>query len=82
MFQARYLRWADVDPATHPFAPDALDAALLAPSVAHEPRDRLTRIREADQVLVRVLGLWATGWMWWTDDGGPVGAAGLGPRDG
>jgi hypothetical protein len=71
------LTWADVDPAAHPFAPDAATAAIrrLLPTRGGWP-ERWTDSVTA--VLVDLYGSWVCGWRWAHGEGeiggGPVGA--------
>ncbi|HLL25817.1 MAG TPA: hypothetical protein VK427_26950, partial [Kofleriaceae bacterium] len=72
MFHARHLRWADVDPATHPFDAASVEAALAAALGGARAKDHRRQEAHASAVLVRTVGLWTVGWAWSQSDGGPA----------
>jgi len=73
------LRWLDLDPTTHAFAPRAAEArlqAIVAAAVGN-PHGRDHCERQIGQAILEVYGTWAAGWCW-----SPTEPGGGGPSRG
>ena len=68
-----YARWAELDPATHPFEVASARPVIAALVTAHDDREALTAA--IDRALIAAHGTWIGGWRWAASEpggGGPV----------